>query len=257
MPELPDVEGFRRYFDRHAAGRRIERLEADRDIVRNSSPQGLGRALTGRRFDRPERHGKWLICPAGKTRLLLHFGMSGRLVWSGQEPESHPHDRLTLGLDGGDLRYRSQRKLGGAWLVRAGQDVEDVTGPIGPDAMALEEGALAELVGRGKGAVKSALMNQKLVSGLGNITVDEILWDSRTDPRRDRTDLSEAALKELEQSAHRVLQESARHGRVPDSRGWLTSQRGASEPTCPRCGTGLRTPKVGGRTTYLCPRCQS
>src|SRR5919108_1267785 len=118
MPELPDVEGFRRFWDRHAPGRTIARVGAQRDIVRNTSPQGLGRLLKGKTLDSSERRGKWLVCPANGSFLVLHFGMTGSLVWSGDEPERHHHDRMFLTFTGGDeLRYRNMRKLGGVWAA--------------------------------------------------------------------------------------------------------------------------------------------
>jgi formamidopyrimidine-DNA glycosylase len=78
VPELPDVEGFRRYLARHAEGQQIVRIEApDRAIVRNRSPQALARSLEQQRFGSPLRHGKWLIAPVDGAQLLLHFGMTG------------------------------------------------------------------------------------------------------------------------------------------------------------------------------------
>ncbi|MBW3591517.1 MAG: hypothetical protein KY393_06690 [Actinobacteria bacterium] len=103
MPELPDVEGFRRFFDRYGTGKRVEQVNAEPDVLRNTTPQGLGRALSGNRLQKPERHGKWLVCPAGQASLVLHFGMTGHLVWSGDEPDHHKHDRLTLTLEDGEL----------------------------------------------------------------------------------------------------------------------------------------------------------
>jgi formamidopyrimidine-DNA glycosylase len=80
MPELPDVEGFRRYLARHAQGRRIARVEVlDAELVRNRSAQALGRAVHGARFAAPRRHGKWLIAPVGDVEVLMHFGMTGPL----------------------------------------------------------------------------------------------------------------------------------------------------------------------------------
>jgi formamidopyrimidine-DNA glycosylase len=105
MPELSDVEGFRRHFARYAAGRRIDAVSvADPMLVRNASPRALGRVLTGMRFGEPERHGKWLIAPAGEARVLLHFGMTGLLVWSASGDERHRHDRIVFELSGGELR---------------------------------------------------------------------------------------------------------------------------------------------------------
>lgn len=256
MPELPDVEGYRRTFRRHAAGKRVRRLEAEADIVRNSTPQGLGRALTGRRFDHPRRHGKWLICPAGGPALLLHFGMTGDLVWSGSEPERHRHDRLFLELEDGELRYRNMRKLGGVWLLRAGEDLEEVTGPLGPDALRVPSRELVERLARRRGGVKAALMDQRTVAGLGNLTVDEILWRARIHPRRKVTDLQEKDLERIERTTKDVLRKASREGWVPPTRSWLTGRRGTGDATCPRCGTPLERSTVAGRTTYVCPSCQ-
>lgn len=256
MPELPDVEGFRRLLRRHAAGKRVAGVEARRDILRNTSPQGLGRALSGGRVENPERHGKWLICPVDGAHLLLHFGMTGELVWSGSTPERHDHDRLFLRLEDGELRYRAQRKLGGVWLARRGQDVEDVTGPLGPDALRVSSARFRRLLRDRRGGVKPTLMDQETMAGLGNVTVDEILWRARLDPRRTVRDLEEDELERLERTTKDVLRTAVEHGRVPTSSSWLTSQRGEDDPTCPHCGASLETPTVGGRTTYICPQCQ-
>src|SRR6266571_3062640 len=97
MPELPDVESYRRFFSRHAAGRIVEQVVVpDPAIVRNATPSEVDRALRGRRFEDPERIGKWLIGWTDGPALLLHFGMTGFLVWSGEEPEGHRHDRVIL-----------------------------------------------------------------------------------------------------------------------------------------------------------------
>src|SRR3954469_22635394 len=98
MPELPDVEGFRRYLARHAQGERIESVEVlDRALMRNRSPQAAGRALSGARFAAPRRHGKWLLAPAGDTEVLLHFGMTGGPHWSpGHAPGRPGPDRAAL-----------------------------------------------------------------------------------------------------------------------------------------------------------------
>jgi formamidopyrimidine-DNA glycosylase len=112
VPELPDVEGFRRTFAKRATGKRVRAVQRiDTSMLRNTSPQGLARALKGRRFDSPERQGKLLICPADGVALLLHFGMTGSFVWCANGP-LHYHDRLTLVFDDGELRYRNMRKFG-------------------------------------------------------------------------------------------------------------------------------------------------
>ncbi len=257
MPELSDVEGFRRYFARYAAGRRIESVAvADPALLRNATPQALGRVLRGRRFDQPGRHGKWLIAPAGDAAVLLHFGMTGLLAWSGRRTERHRHDRVVFVLRGGELRYRNMRRFGGVWLARSERQRDELLGSLGPDAMDLDREGLRELLRRRRGGAKSALMDQTVIAGLGNLLSDEILWRARVHPRRAIGQLSGRRLSRLHAEMRKVLVEANRHARVPGKRGWLTGARDRRDARCPRCGAGLRRGTVAGRTTVWCPRCQ-
>jgi len=97
-------------------GRKVERVVVpDETILRNATPRTLDRALRGHVFEEPERVGKWMLGWTDGPGLLLHFGMTGFFVWSGDEPVRHRHDRVILELAGGDeLRYRNMRKLGGS-----------------------------------------------------------------------------------------------------------------------------------------------
>jgi formamidopyrimidine-DNA glycosylase len=161
MPELPHVEGYRRYFARHAKGRRVERIKVlDRTLVRNTTPQGLGRALKGRRLEQPVRHGKWLLVPSGGATLLFHCGMTGELRWTSGRERGHPHDRVVLDLEGGELRYRNMRKFGGVWLGYGERDTWEIMGRPGPDASNLDQQAFFGLLEHRRGALKPALMEE-------------------------------------------------------------------------------------------------
>lgn len=254
MPELPDVEGFRRYFQRYATGRRIRSSSADVDIVRNTTPQALGRALKGQTFEKPTRHGKWLICPAGRSSVLFHFGMTGLLDWTRYTSAEHPHDRLAIHFGDGKLRYRNMRKLGGVWLVRRDEEGE-VIGPLGPDAWGIAARDFAELFAGRKRSLKAALMDQTLIAGLGNLTVDEALFHARLNPRRSVASLSDDEMRRLYTKMRHVLRLSIPEGLVPDKKSWMTAAR-QRDGVCPRCGTGLQRAAVAGRTTYWCPKCQ-
>lgn len=240
VPELPDVEGRRRYLARHAAGRRIESVSAPApSVIRNTSPQGLGRALGGRSFAAPERHGKWLVAPATRAGrklafVLLHFGMTGELAWVGDRRRAarppHRHDRVIFRLAGGELRYRDMRMLGGVWLARDEGEIAMVTGPLGPDAQAVGRDQLRQLLGARRGGLKATLMNQRVLAGVGNELSDEILWRARLDPRRPARGLRERDLDRLHEAMREVIEDSSRHGRIPRERGWIGSQRGRPEP---------------------------
>jgi formamidopyrimidine-DNA glycosylase len=256
MPELPDVEGFRRYFDRHAAGRRVERVQViDRTMLRNSSPQAVGRALRDRRLEKPARRGKWLVAPAGGPVLLLHFGMTGLLAEVNRENGPHRHDRLLLHLDDGTLAYRNMRKFGGVWLARDADQAEEVLGPLGTDAGRISRDDFTELVTRRRGGIKALLMDQKALAGVGNLLSDEVLWRARIHPSSPTTSLTPRKADDLYDALRETIRESDRHGRIPAEPAWLTGVRD-ERGDCPRCGTRVRKGTIAGRTACWCPRCQ-
>lgn len=258
MPELPEVEAYRRFFAEHATGRTVRAVDVlDPDIVRNAAPEAVGRLLTDHRFEEPGRHGKWLVCPAAGPTLLFHFGMTGDLVWSGDEPDRHRHDRLVLVFDEGELRYRNMRRLGGVWLARDHDELKVVLGSLGPDALAVEQDEFLGSLSRRRGGVKALLMNQRLVAGIGNLVADEILWQARIHPRRRVEDLDANDRARLFRTMRRVLGAAVEDfDYLETRRGWLSRVRGRPGGRCPRCRSELSRIVVAGRTTYFCPSCQ-
>src|SRR5206468_7663311 len=137
-------------------------------ILRGVGPRAVSRALVGKRFEEPDRLGKWLIARTDGPTLLLHFGMTGDLVWSGDEPHRHRHDRLALAfVEGGELRYRNMRKLGGVWLAHDQEELETLLGGLGPDALAVDGRDFAARLDRRRGGVKAALLDHSFVAGVG------------------------------------------------------------------------------------------
>jgi formamidopyrimidine-DNA glycosylase len=253
VPELPDVEGFRRTFEKRAKGKRLRAVHGiDSSMLRNTSPQGLARALRGKRFERPERQGKLLICPADGRALLLHFGMTGTFVWSTGEPR-HNHDRMTLVFGDGELRYRNMRKFGGIWLAHDQRELEQIRGRLGPDWQSVSREQFDELLAGRKASLKAVLMNQAVAAGLGNLTADESLWQARIDPRRRASSLDQSERRALYQKIQKVLRDSVPYGLVPGKRTWLTGARDRRGGTCPRCGSRLDRETIAGRTTVFCP----
>ena len=258
MPELPDVENLRRVFRRHAVGRTVWRVQADPSVVRNVDPATLDSALRGRRFDDPDRHGKWLIARTDGPTLLVHFGMTGDLIWSGDEPVRHRHDRVILSFAGGDeLRYRNMRKLGGVWLAHDLEGEGSILGALGPDALAVRRTEFMARLGGRRGGLKATLMDQSFLAGVGNLVADEILWQARLHPHRPVASLATDERAALFRAMHRVLREAVAHyDSIPRKRSWLSHVRGRLGGLCPRCATQLERTVAGGRTTYFCPRCQ-
>jgi formamidopyrimidine-DNA glycosylase len=258
MPELPDVEGFRRYLACHAERRRIERVDVlDRGLVRNRAAQTFRRALTGGRFTAPHRHGKWLMAPVGEVEVLLHFGMTGLLHYASPDEERHRHDRVVFVLGGGnELRYNNMRRFGGVWLARDEHERDAVTGPLGPDAAGLAREDFERLLEGRRGSLKAALMDQRLIAGVGNLLSDEIVWRAGVHPATPVSALDPPCVAALHEALRAAVSESSRYGRVPHGQRWLTRVRDDRDAACPRCGTALRKRTIAGRTACWCPRCQ-
>jgi formamidopyrimidine-DNA glycosylase len=254
VPELPDVEGFRRTFAKYAGGKKLRAVRSiDRSMLRDTTPNGLARALTGARFSEPERQGKLLICfTEGSATLLLHFGMTGTFVWC-QDRRRHPHDRLALEFDDGQLRYRNMRKFGGVWLARSEAALERIRERLGPDWQSVASSDFEGLLDGRRAAIKALLLDQSVAAGLGNLTADEALWQARIDPARPASSLDPGERRALYRKIQKVLRDSIPYGLVPAKRTWLTGARGR-DAACPRCGERLQRRQVAGRTTYSCPR---
>lgn len=256
MPELPDVEHHRRTFAERAGGRSIRQVVVTDPVsVRNARPADLEEALTGRRLDEPQRRGKWLIARTDGPALLFHFGMTGDLIWAADTSGRHRHDRMILVLDVGELRYRNMRKLGGVWLASGPADVGDLLGHLGPDALELGRSEFLDRLERRRGRVKAALMDQTFIAGIGNLLADEILWRARIHPSRPIDDLSSEERRTLFRELRTVVRNTVDRYPAGFHVRWMDA-RGRPAARCPRCGTALARTVVGGRTTYLCPRCQ-
>lgn len=257
MPELPDVEGFRRELANTLPRRRIQHVRVhDPGILRNTSAAALARQLAGHRFSAPRRHGKWLILPTDGPALVIHSGMTGHPYFAAAGTEPEKYERLVVSLDRGELRYADLRKLRGVWLAGDEEDLAHITGPQGPDALGLGlRDFRTALIGR-KGQLKTTLMDQSVIAGLGNLLADEICWQARIPPTRSVAELDDNDLTNLHRAMTRVLRTAVRHGRVPALPRWLTGARDEADPHCPRCGTRLHHGRIGGRTSFWCPHCQ-
>lgn len=257
MPELPDVEGFRGVFAEHGTGREITSVRvADPQVLHDVGARKLRETLTGRSFREPERLGKWLIVPLTEGPvLLLHFGMTGSIVWESAATERHRHDRVTFGLSDGELRYRDMRKLRGLWLAADRAAADRMLGDTGPDALTISRAEFGRVVATRR-RIKATLLDQSALSGLGNLLADEICWRARIHPRRRGDGMAGAEIGRLHAAMRRVLRGAIPTGRVPGRHSWLTGRRDDPDPVCPRCGTRLSRGRVAGRGTFWCPRCQ-
>lgn len=256
MPELPDVEVFRRYLKRTALHHRVVGVSVRDRTVLDVSPRTLARRLSGHRLDRARRHGKFLLVELDDGGVLvLHFGMTGFLERFKESPPEHA--RVILDLDDGShLAYDDQRMFGEIDLADdADRYIEKRH--LGPDALSLDREAFVELLRRQRGTIKSALMNQHHMAGIGNIYSDEILFHARLHPETPVRRLDDDELRALHRELRRVVQGAIAAGADPARmpRGWLLPHRSAGE-SCPRCKGKLSSKTVRGRTSWFCPACQ-
>lgn len=259
MPELPDVETFRRYLNATSLHQQIERTHVDANLLDDCvTPQLLQRRLKGQEISRTDRRGKYLFaCLSNDNCLVLHFGMTGFLRYFKDRSDAPGHTRLLVEFDSGYfLAYDCRRKLG---TISITEDREEFirAKDLGPDALGISRSEFEEVLTGHRGAIKSALMNQSILCGIGNVYSDEILFQARLRPDTSVDDLSGKNLERLFDAMRDVLETTiqcqADPGRFPDS--YLTPKREAGEP-CPGCGGSIEDAKISGRTAYFCPSCQ-
>ena len=256
MPELPEAERSRRAVADGCLNRTIEAAEPGDDVSYIDLPGGNERQrLVGHQFTETRRHGK-LIFAGAKTGpwIAVHLGMSGRLITFDDGDGAPDHTKFLITFAGDRrLAFRCPRKLG--WL-KVVDDPDDFIGDIGfgPDILEISQDAFVEILAGTNGAVKSALMAQRKMAGIGNLWSDEILYQVGISPTAKASDISEAKLRETYESAQdilkAVLKVNADYSKLPDD--WLIHTRKAGAD-CPRCGGTIRKKTVGGRSAFHCP----
>jgi formamidopyrimidine-DNA glycosylase len=259
MPELPDVEIFKRYLDATSLHQRIADVDVrNAYILKETSARELARELKGRRFESSRRHGKHLFVRAeDKLWLRLHFGMTGSLEYLRNDKRASRDARVIfIFANNHRLAFDDQRQFGQVGLLK---DVDEFLKKraLGPDALKIDLTEFKEILGKRRGAVKSILLNQDLIAGIGNIYADEILFRVRVHPATEISRLGGKALAKLFRAMRSILEKAivakADVNQMPKS--WLFRRRGKGRK-CPRCGTQLRSARIGGRTAWFCPHCQ-
>ena len=287
MPELPEVEVVRRGLSDHVVGRRITSVEVTGARTARRQPGGpaeIVARLEGRAVSGAERRGKylWLTLDhehaAGADCLLVHLGMSGQMLVAdaGAPPVRHMHARAHLD-DGTELRFVDQRTFGG-WTVVPLTEAADGTGVLLPAPAAhiaadpFEPGfdarAAARVIRRRDSEIKRLLLDQTVVSGIGNIYADEALWRSGVHGRRRSGALTLRVVVETLQHARDVMADALAAGgtsfdalyvNVNGASGYfsraLASYGREGEP-CTRCGTPIVRERFMNRSSYFCPSCQ-
>jgi formamidopyrimidine-DNA glycosylase len=259
MPELPDVEMFKRYLDATSLYQRIVDVDVrSAYLLKGVSGRELARALKGHRFESSRRHGKHLFVRADDdVSLRLHFGMTGFLRYFKDDEKTPPHVRVVFVFENDHrLAFDDQRMFGEIGLIKDVDEFVKKRG-LGPDALDVDLGDFKNILAKHRGAVKSILLNQKLIAGIGNIYADEILFRARIHPATGTSDLSDKALAKLFRAVGYILRKAIAAEADVDlmPKSWLLPHRGKGGK-CPRCGGELRSATIGGRTAWFCTQCQ-
>jgi formamidopyrimidine-DNA glycosylase len=259
MPELPEVEMFKRYLDNTSLRQRIINVEVqDSYVLKHVSTRELVRRLKGRRFESSHRHGKHLFARTGdELWLRLHFGMTGSLEYLNHDEVAPKTARVIFRFsDNRRLAFDDQRKFGEIELINDVDEFLQIRG-LGPDALEINLSQFKAIVGKHRSAVKAILLNQQLIAGIGNLYADEILFRARIHPASEAAGLRNKDLSRLFRATRYVLKKAIAlktdFNRLPKS--WLLTHR-EKRGGCPRCGRALKSATIGGRTSWFCAHCQ-
>lgn len=269
MPELPEVEAIRRALLPHLRGRTVREAHLFRpEVAAYPDPQSFCARLRDMPIETLLRRGKYLGLQSGNdTVLWLHFRMTGKLSCVAPGHPLPPHTHAVFLLDDGrELRFSDMRRFGRLWVLTAEED-EKIAGldTLGPEPADVTAAYLREALARRRRPIKSALLDQHLIAGLGNIYTDEILHRAGICPARPAGTVREE-LERLTEVMVPTLEEAVARGvscsrelfgeRMPRAQkeGWKVYER-RGKP-CLTCGTPLTGARIGGRSTVWCPACQ-
>jgi len=262
MPELPDVEVFRRYLNSTALHQMIQSVEVRAsDVLSEVSSEQLQSQTKGHEFASTHRHGKYLFTSLSDDDWLgFHFGMTGYFSYSKDSEEAPKHTRVLFSFDNGyQLAFVLQRKLGRVFVMKEIGGFVKEQG-LGPDPLDGDFNAEAfrTTLKESSGSLKSTLMDQERIAGIGNIYSDEILFQARLNPKARANELNDQDVDRIFKSMREVLETAIDSGadplRMPDT--YLLANR-ANDGRCPVCYGKINTTRVSGRSAYFCPKCQS
>jgi len=273
MPELPEVETITREMrEAHLEGKTIVEVQIfwPRSLAPPDVDAFLSR-ITHQKITKISRRGKFLVFTLSKDTLLVHLRMTGKFIVAIPSAEITPHERIRLRLDDGRiLRYEDQRKFGKWYLLSS---PEEKFAELGLEPLSKEFNlrVFQNLLKKHKTAIKSFLLNQRYISGLGNIYVDEALWEAKVHPLRHANTLSKTETSALCKAIPNVLKKGIENmgtslGAKRANYFSVSGRRGGNQYKlnvfrrdglpCLRCETCIIKIVVAQRGTHICPNCQ-
>jgi formamidopyrimidine-DNA glycosylase len=274
MPELPEVETIRRGLALKISGRRIVRAQLNRADLRRPFPPALARRLDGARIGALARRGKYILIELDRDGLLLlHLGMSGRVTAGGADLPAARHDHVVLTLDDGTVvRFNDARRFGLIdYLRREEAESHPLLAGLGPEPLdpGFDGAYLAKALAGRHTPIKSALLDQRIVAGLGNIYACEALYRARLSPRRLAASIGPARAARLAAAIRELLEEAIAAGGSSlrdyvqangelgyfQHRWAVYGREGEPCPEC-NCAEGVRRIVQAGRSSFFCAKRQ-
>lgn len=270
MPELPEVETTRRGVAPHVIGRRVVRVDVYDRRLRWPVPGELAKRLEGALIDRVDRRSKYLLFHAGDGALLVHLGMTGTLrIWREPPPRAlHDHVDITLD-DGAVLRYRDPRRFGAMLWIASTADGHPLLDALGPEPFdaAFDADYLWRVTRKRRAAIKLALMDNGVVTGVGNIYANEALFRAGIRPSTPANRVSRARLARLVVAVRAVLEAAIAKGGSTlrdyvgsdGAAGYFQLEYfvyGRGGAACRVCKRPIRQSRIGQRSSFYCAHCQ-
>lgn len=258
MPELPEVEGFRRKIDPAVLNKKITNVKIHDAYILKMPEKKFKETLKGKSFKKTERRGKYLFLNFNSQNLMLHFAMSGNVEYFKEQKHEPEYSKIRIQFDNKDfLSIISVRKLGRVEIIK---DIEEYVkeNEIGPDAIELNLEEYKKIMDQKKRSyAKTALMDQSALSGIGNEYSDEILFQAGIYPKTKISNLDESSIKNLYESTQHVLKTAVdvniNNTKYPDN--FIMPHRD-KEGICPKCGSNIKRFEISSRHGFYCPKCQ-
>ena len=257
MPELPEVETFKRYLDKTSLNKVIKEVRIIDNRILSNEASNLKKLIIGKQFKSSTRHGKYLLVNLGQRYLVMHFGMTGDLEYYNKKEEEPKYSKVIFLFENGfNLAYISQRMFG---KLNIFDSVEEFTKnkKLGPDAFLMSFEEFKNALKKRTAIMKNALLNQSITAGVGNIYSDEILFRTKLHPKVKINSLSETKLKELFDVIKYVLnfgiEKKGDLSTYPND--FLIPHRD-KEAKCPKCNAQIQRYEIAGRHGFFCPKCQ-
>ncbi|OPA74662.1 DNA-formamidopyrimidine glycosylase [Paenibacillus selenitireducens] len=268
MLELPEIETYKKLLSEQIINKLITEVRVAEEKLVNLDPAEFVNELTGQEVLFIERRGKFLLFHLDNgRRLLLHLGLTGSMHYGPQEDEEHQTGHLAIAFGTNVLSFNGLRQ--GYLHMLSVKDADSILSDLGPELLdrRMTLAKFKELFNKKRGMLKSALVQQNFVAGLGNVYADEIAFDAALLPSVKLQELSEETIERLYRSVQHVLTEAIEQGGVGEQHfsaddtltgGYRQQIRvyDREGQSCPRCGAKIQKTEVGSRKTYFCGECQ-